>query len=149
MINSINSKFGIHSPSEVMEEIGSYFMEGFGVGLAEETPAVMNSLMQFAENATNALQAGSLSASSLTANQFADVTDTIGSSINAQATATLQTQNNDVIGTMQMEIGLLREQNNLLSQILGKDVSVSLDGKQIAASINQASRIQGRPLIYA
>ncbi|MBO7673614.1 MAG: hypothetical protein J6S63_01235 [Atopobiaceae bacterium] len=44
---------------------------------------------------------------------------------------------------------LLREQNTLLRELLAKEIGVSLDGQQIAASINRASRQQGRPLVTA
>lgn len=42
---------------------------------------------------------------------------------------------------------LLREQNTLLRALLEKEVGVSLDGQQLAASINRASRQQGRSLV--
>lgn len=44
---------------------------------------------------------------------------------------------------------LLREQNNLLRQILAKDNSVSIDGREIINSINRQQRVQGRQLIGA
>lgn len=42
---------------------------------------------------------------------------------------------------------LLREQNSLLRQLLEKNIGVTLDGQQLAASINRASRVQGRSLV--
>lgn len=47
------------------------------------------------------------------------------------------------------EVALLRQQNELLAELLAKELNVSLDGSSIAKSINRASREQGRRLVYA
>ena len=141
MINNIKAKLDIHSPSGVMAEIGEYFMEGFNVGVSDELPTVLGTLNSFVADAVTTMKMGAIETS--------DLTKSITPSITTQANIALTNQNNDLMTASQIEIGLLREQNGLLAQLLEKEFGVSLDGNMLAASINKASRVQGRPLVWA
>lgn len=143
-INNIKKKLEIRSPSRVMAEIGAYFIEGFGVGLETEMPTVMDTVNKFATTAIDVMKTGVVGVADLTSGQ---ISDSIGAAVSARTDVTLQNQNTDMTSYSQQEINLLREQNSLLSALLNKEIGISLDGKQLAQSINQASRIQGRPLI--
>ena len=147
--NTVKKIFGIASPSKLMMEYGGYVSEGFEIGIENGIPSILETVNALSTDVATLMENGVVGLGAIATAEMDNLNATLATGVTASAQSTLDTNNNDMVGTMQMEIGLLREQNNLLSQILGKDVSVSLDGKQIAASINQASRIQGRPLIYA
>ena len=143
-VDKINDRLRIGSPSKVMAEVGEFFMEGFVVGVNDELPNVLQTVTKFATDALNVMKAGATGVADITSNQLSDE---LSSSVAAKANVALQTQSTDMTTYSQQEINLLREQNNLLTAILNKEFGVSLDGKQLAQSINYASRIQGRPLI--
>lgn len=149
LVTGLKQKLGIASPSKVFAEMGKFSMEGFGVGFEAETTQTINRVINTTDNMLQAVTQEVIGVSTLNGNQMNNLAQSIGTSVTVQANAALQSQDNDLLASSQAEIGLLREQNNLLTQLVEKEFGISLDGKQLADSINRASRIQGRPLIYA
>lgn len=149
LLGGVKKIFGIASPSKEFAAIGDFNMQGLMLGMNQELPAVLDTVNGISTQIKDTMANGLTDVSLLTANEMDNLSAAMNGTIASSSQVTLETQNNDVLGAMWQELGLLREQNSLLAQILGKDVSISLDGKQLAASINQASRIQGRPLVYA
>ena len=47
VISVIKNLLGIHSPSAVTEQIGEYFVEGFGAGIDKKAPGILDKLKEF------------------------------------------------------------------------------------------------------
>ena len=149
LVSGIKKTLGIASPSKVFAEMGGWSMEGFGVGFDDEYTVTLNRMVNTTDNIVQAVTQELVGIPELTSAQLNSMGDVVGTSVTLQANAALQSQNNDLLTASQTEIGLLREQNGLLAQLLEKEFGVSLDGNMLAASINKASRVQGRPLVWA
>lgn len=149
LVSSIKQKLGIASPSKVFAEMGNWSMEGFGIGFDDEYTTTLNRMITTTDNIVQAVTQEVIGIPDLTKAQTNALAGVVGTSVALQANAALQTQSNDLLTASQTEIGLLREQNSLLGQLLEKEFGVSLDGNMLAASINKASRVQGRPLVWA
>ena len=73
----------------------------------------------------------------------------ISDNINKFGAENVSQSDKEMLNASLAQSALLREQNNLLRQILAKDNSVSIDGREIINSINRQQRVQGRQLIGA
>lgn len=71
----------------------------------------------------------------------------ISDNINRYGVGKTTQTDRDILEATIVQSNLIREQNQLLREILNKDTSVNLDGKAIINSINRQQRIQGRQLI--
>lgn len=71
----------------------------------------------------------------------------ISDNINKFGAENVSQSDKEMLNASLAQSALLREQNNLLRQILAKDNSVSIDGREIINSINRQQRVQGRQLI--
>lgn len=147
--NKVKQIFGIASPSKLMAEYGGYVAEGFEIGVENGIPAVLETVNALATGVNGIMAAGVLDVGSLASTEMEQLNDTLSTGVKSTSTAIINAQNNDLLTASQTEIGLLREQNGLLAQLLEKEFGVSLDGNMLAASINKASRVQGRPLVWA
>lgn len=147
LVSSIKKTLGIASPSKVFAEMGGWSMEGFGIGFDEESTQTLDRVLNTTDNIIQSVVQQVIGVPELTKDQLNSMTQMVGTAVTMHANAALQSQNNDMLAASQQELTLLREQNNLLTALLNKEIGVSLDGKQLAQSINYASRIQGRPLI--
>lgn len=145
--DKVKKIFGIASPSKLMAEYGGYVMEGFEVGIENGLPSVLETMNQLALGVNDIMNNGFLDMASIADSEMNSLDQSLATGLNASAQAAIDLQNTDMTSYSQQEINLLREQNNLLTAILNKEFGISLDGKQLAQSINYASRIQGRPLI--
>ena len=73
----------------------------------------------------------------------------ISDNINKFGAENVSQSDKEMLNASLAQSALLREQNNLLRQILAKDNNVSIDGREIINSINRQQRVQGRQLIGA
>ena len=71
----------------------------------------------------------------------------ISDNINRYGVGKTTQTDRDILEATIVQSNLIREQNQLLREILNKDTSVNLDGKAIINSINRQQRVQGRQLI--
>ena len=164
LTSALKRAFGIHSPSKVWEkEIGTFLPPGISKGMEEAMPKLLSDASGMATDLTSAFNTSLQFTDPL--QDLADMSADIASSINTDVATSTST----VIDTGRMSTDiasgivdgmsmsqadqnrLLREQNELLRQLLAKDTGISSNDifESVKRSNRQAyNRTGTNPLLY-
>ena len=124
LIGRIKNFFGIHSPSTVFAGFGEMMMQGLGEGIEDNAGIVSDAIEDIDTMLSNDLSG----AVAVTAND---------AGMRGMSLATAKSETFD-----DSQISLLREQNNLLRELIQKS-GVYLDGKMLSNSIGRYARAMG------
>lgn len=164
LTSALKRAFGIHSPSRLWnKEIGQFLPPGIGLGMESAMPKLLNDASGMATDLTSAFNTSLQFTDPL--QDLADMSADIASSINTDVATSTST----VIDTGRMSTDiasgivdgmsmsqadqnrLLREQNDLLRQLLAKDTGISSNDifESVKRSNRQAyNRTGTNPLLY-
>lgn len=164
LTSALKRAFGIHSPSRLWnKEIGQFLPPGIGLGMESAMPKLLNDASGMATDLTSAFNTSLQFTDPL--QDLADMSADIASSINTDVATSTST----VIDTGRMSTDiasgivdgmsmsqadqnrLLREQNELLRQLLAKDTGISSNDifESVKRSNRQAFNRTGKnPLVY-
>lgn len=164
LTSALKRAFGIHSPSRLWnKEIGQFLPPGIGLGMESAMPKLLNDASGMATDLTSAFNTSLQFTDPL--QDLADMSADIASSINTDVATSTST----VIDTGRMSTDiasgivdgmsmsqadqnrLLREQNELLRQLLAKDTGISPNDifESVKRSNRQAyNRTGTNPLLY-
>ena len=164
LTSALKRAFGIHSPSKLWnKEIGQFLPPGIGLGMESAMPKLLNDASGMATDLTSAFNTSLQFTDPL--QDLADMSADIASSINTDVATSTST----VIDTGRMSTDiasgivdgmsmsqadqnrLLREQNELLRQLLAKDTGISSNDifESVKRSNRQAFNRTGKnPLVY-
>ena len=164
LTSALKRAFGIHSPSKLWnKEIGQFLPPGIGLGMESAMPKLLNDASGMATDLTSAFNTSLKFTDPL--QDLADMSADIASSINTDVATSTST----VIDTGRMSTDiasgivdgmsmsqadqnrLLREQNELLRQLLAKDTGISSNDifESVKRSNRQAFNRTGKnPLVY-
>lgn len=164
LTSALKRAFGIHSPSRLWnKEIGQFLPPGIGLGMESAMPKLLNDASGMATDLTSAFNTSLQFTDPL--QDLADMSADIASSINTDVATSTST----VIDTGRMSTDiasgivdgmsmsqadqnrLLREQNELLRQLLAKDTGISSNDifESVKRSNRQAyNRTGTNPLLY-
>ena len=164
LTSALKRAFGIHSPSKLWnKEIGQFLPPGIGLGMESAMPKLLNDASGMATDLTSAFNTSLQFTDPL--QDLADMSADIASSINTDVATSTST----VIDTGRMSTDiasgivdgmsmsqadqnrLLREQNELLRQLLAKDTGISSNDifESVKRSNRQAyNRTGTNPLLY-
>lgn len=132
LTSTLKKGFGIHSPSRIWrDEIGSYLTQGLEVGILGEESHLQTSIASMGARLTNTMSGALTLAtpSSLSSNYDFGVTSTMAHNFSADGSMSsniAQGVRDGVYSAQSEQNALLREQNNLLLQILNKE-GISMD----------------------
>ena len=132
LTSTLKKGFGIHSPSRIWrDEIGSYLTQGLEVGILGEENHLLTSIASMGSRLTNTMSGALTLAtpSSLSSNYDFGVTSTMAHNFSADGSMSsniAQGVRDGVYSAQAEQNALLREQNNLLLQILNKE-GISMD----------------------
>ena len=164
LTSALKRAFGIHSPSKLWnKEIGQFLPPGIGLGMESAMPKLLSDASGMATDLTSAFNTSLQFTDPL--QDLADMSADIASSINTDVATSTST----VIDTGRMSTDiasgivdgmsmsqadqnrLLREQNELLRQLLAKDTGISSNDifESVKRSNRQAFNRTGKnPLVY-
>ena len=164
LTSALKRAFGIHSPSRLWnKEIGQFLPPGIGLGMESAMPKLLSDASGMATDLTSAFNTSLQFTDPL--QDLADMSADIASSINTDVATSTST----VIDTGRMSTDiasgivdgmsmsqadqnrLLREQNELLRQLLAKDTGISSNDifESVKRSNRQAFNRTGKnPLVY-
>ena len=164
LTSALKRAFGIHSPSKLWnKEIGQFLPPGIGLGMESAMPKLLSDASGMATDLTSAFNTSLQFTDPL--QDLADMSADIASSINTDVSTSTST----VIDTGRMSTDiasgivdgmsmsqadqnlLLREQNELLRQLLAKDTGISSNDifESVKRSNRQAFNRTGKnPLVY-
>lgn len=164
LTSALKRAFGIHSPSKLWnKEIGQFLPPGIGLGMKSAMPKLLSDASGMATDLTSAFNTSLQFTDPL--QDLADMSANIASSINTDVATSTST----VIDTGRMSTDiasgivdgmsmsqadqnrLLREQNELLRQLLAKDTGISSNDifESVKRSNRQAyNRTGTNPLLY-
>ena len=132
LTSRLKKAFGIHSPSRLWrDEIGYYLTQGLEVGILGEEGHLSSSIVSMGARLTNTMSGALTLAtpSSLSSNYDFGVTSTMAHNFTADGSMAgniAQGVRDGVYSAQAEQNALLREQNNLLLQILNKE-GISMD----------------------
>lgn len=164
LTSALKRAFGIHSPSRLWnKEIGQFLPPGIGLGMESAMPKLLNDASGMATDLTSAFNTSLQFTDPLQdlADMSADIASSINTDVSASTTSVIDTGRmstdiaSGIVDGMSMSQAdqnrLLREQNELLRQLLAKDTGISSNDifESVKRSNRQAyNRTGTNPLLY-
>ena len=164
LTSKLKNAFGIHSPSRLWnKEIGQFLPPGIGLGMESAMPKLLSDASGMATDLTSAFNTSLQFTDPLQdlADMSADIASSINTDVATSTSTTIDTGRmstdiaSGIVDGMSMsqadQIRLLREQNELLRQLLAKDTGISSNDifESVKRSNRQAyNRTGTNPLLY-
>ena len=164
LTSALKRAFGIHSPSRLWnKEIGQFLPPGIGLGMESAMPKLLSDASGMATDLTSAFNTSLQFTDPLQdlADMSADIASSINTDVSASTTSVIDTGRmstdiaSGIVDGMSMSQAdqnrLLREQNELLRQLLAKDTGISSNDifESVKRSNRQAyNRTGTNPLLY-
>lgn len=147
--NIVRSALDIHSPSRVFAKLGEYTVEGFNEGIEAESNSTQATMAEWVESFKDVVEkAGAMDLNAtFTPNvqavqqQSVDVTDNMVATLDYDSISKGVRDGMSVSSDRQNE--LLREQNNLLRDLLDKDTTVEITANDVRKAQNRQLRREG------
>lgn len=164
LTSALKRAFGIHSPSRLWnKEIGQFLPPGIGLGMESAMPKLLSDASGMATDLTSAFNTSLQFTDPLQdlADMSADIASSINTDVATSTTSVIDTGRmstdiaSGIVDGMSMSQAdqnrLLREQNELLRQLLAKDTGISSNDifESVKRSNRQAyNRTGTNPLLY-